>query len=42
MVGPAADASAVYDAALHRHHALMGKSGARALLKNSLSRGVVT
>ncbi len=34
MVGPAADGAAFYDEALHRRQALMGKSGARALLKN--------
>jgi len=34
MVGAAGDGTAIYDAALHRRQALMGKSGARALVKN--------
>ncbi len=34
MVGGGANGAAFYDEALHRRQALMGKSGARALLKN--------
>jgi len=34
MVGGGGDGAAVYDAALSRRQALMGRSGARALVKN--------